>query len=65
MWSACQRYIHELHIKHAADFVFGPTTGPSDKLFKNLREKWGDVRDSINYQDLAGLDWSEYKGTAL
>ena len=65
MWSACQRHIHELHIKHAAEFVFGPTTGPSDKLFKNLREKWGGVRDSINYQNLAGLDWSAYRGTAL
>ena len=45
--------------------MFGPTTGPSDKLFKNLREKWGGVRDSINYQNLAGLDWSAYRGTAL
>ena len=65
MWSACQRHIHELHIKHAAEFVFGPTSGPSDKLFKNLRDKWGDVKDDIDYSDLSGFDKNKYKGTVI
>ena len=39
LWSACQRHIYELHIKHAAESVFGPTSSPSEKLFKNLRLK--------------------------
>ena len=65
IWSACQRHIHELHIKHAAEFVFGPTSGPSDKMFKNLRDKWGEVKDNIDYYDLTGFDWNKYKGTIL
>ena len=44
MWSACQRHINELHIKHASERVFGPTSSPSDKLFKNLREMWPDIK---------------------
>ena len=42
-----------------------PTSGPSDKMFKNLRDKWGDVKDNIDYYDLNGFDWNKYKGTIL
>ena len=65
MWSACQRHVHELHVKHAAEFVFGPTTGPTDKLFKNLRQNWGALKDNIDYLCLNGFDWNAYKGTAV
>ena len=62
MWSACQRHVHELHIKHAAEFVFGPTTGPTDKMFKKFRDRWGLLKDKIKYQELEGFDWDKYKG---
>ena len=28
-----------------AESVFGPTSSPSDKLFKNLRQSWPDIMD--------------------
>ena len=65
MWSACQRHVHELHIKHAAEFVFGPSTGPTDKLFKQLREQWGSIVDGVNYQELNGFEWEKLSGTVL
>ena len=65
LWSACQRHIYELHIKHAAESVFGPTSSPSDKLFKNLRLNWLDLVDRIDYSDLSVFDWEGLRGTVL
>ena len=65
MWSACQRHVHELHIKHAAGYVFGPSTGPTDKMFKKLRQKWGGFKDNIDYDSLNEFDWEEYSGTVV
>ena len=65
MWSACQRHIHELHIKHAAESVFGPTSGPSDLLFKKLRSIWPDLKDKIDYTGLNKFDWEGYGGTVV
>ena len=65
MWSACQRHIHELHVKHAAECVFGPTSSPSEKLFKNLRQGWSDIKDKIDYSDLARFEWKSLAGTVL
>ena len=33
-WSACQRHLYELHVKHAAESVFGPTSSSLEKLLK-------------------------------
>ena len=63
LWCACQR--HELHIKHAADFIFGPTTGPTDKMFKKFRDRWGLLKDRIEYTQLEGFDWGKYKDTLV
>ena len=65
LWSACQRHIHELHIKHAAESVFGPTSGPADKLFQKLRQIWPDMKDNIDYTDLARYDRDGYSGTVV
>ena len=65
MWSACQRHIHELHIKHAAEYVFGPTTGPTDQMFKKFRENWGELKDRIDYENLSGFGWDKYSNTVL
>ena len=59
MWAACQRHVHELHIKHAAEYVFGPTTGPSDKMFKSFRQNWGELKDRIEYKNISGFDWKK------
>ena len=65
LWSACQRHIHELHIKHAAESVFGPPSGPSDLLFKKLRQIWPDIKDKIDYTDLKAFDWEGYSDTVI
>ena len=65
MWSACQRHVYELHVKHAAESVFGPTNGPSDKLFKKLRDIWPNIMDTIDYSGLYMFDWEGLAGTVL
>ena len=65
MWSACQRHIHELHIKHAAESVFGPTSSPSDKMFKNFRQRWPEIKDKIDYSNLAVFYWKKLAGTVV
>ena len=65
MWAACQRHVHELHIKHAAEYVFGPSTGPSDKMFKKFRENWGDIKDKIEYKAISGFEWNKFKKSVL
>ena len=65
MWSACQRHINKLHIKHAAESVFGPTSSPSDKLFKSLRQSWPDIMNKIDYSDLSRFDWNGFSGSVL
>ena len=65
MWCACQRHVHELHIKHASEYVFGPTTGPSDKMFKKLRDNWGELKDNIDYEDISGFDHDQFSKTVV
>ena len=65
MWSACLRHVHELHIKRASESVFGPTTGPTDKMFKELRDNWNDLKDKIDVSLLNGFNWEEHRGTFL
>ena len=65
LWLACQRHINELHIKHAAISVFGPTSSPSDKIFKDLRQAWPKIMDKIDYKDLVMFDWEGLSNTML
>ena len=65
LWSACLRHVNEVHMKHGFDCVFGPTSGPSEKLFKELKENWGCLKDSISYTSLSTFNWDFYKGTEL
>ena len=51
--------------KHASEFVFGPTTGPSDKMFKKLRDNSGQLKDNIDYEDISGFDYNQFSKTVL
>ena len=65
LWTACLRHVYEVHVKHASECVFGPTTGPTGNLCKDLRELWGDFKDNIDYSCLKGFDWTLHKNTFL
>ena len=65
LWTPCQRQIHEVHIKHASEDVFGPTSGPSDQLFRKLRNSWPELVETINYSSLARFDLDSSQGTFI
>ena len=65
LWCPCQRHIHEVHMKHASDCVFGPTSGPSDQLFKRLQNSWCDTMDHLDYSSLSRFDQDTAEGTFL
>ena len=54
-----------MHIKHAFEYVMGPSTGPTEKMFKKLRDNWGDVKDKIDYEDLSCFDWNQLSKTVV
>ena len=65
LWSACQRHIHEVHMKHASTCVFGPTSGPSDLLFKRLQNSWSETVDNLDYSNLSRFDQEKASETFL
>ena len=63
---ACGQPVNgKFHIKHAAESVFGPTSSPSDKLFKSLRQSWPHIMDKIDCSDLCRFDLNGLSGSVL
>ena len=53
LWLACRHHVPELHIKHANEFLRGPSKGPDDALFK----KFKDVFPFLTLQDRSLWTW--------
>ena len=67
LWLACRRHIMELHIKHVAKAAAKGsggrgTTGPSEPLFKQLKDNWGELLPLIDLNSLNKLDWATLSG---
>ena len=60
LWLMCRHHIYERHVAHVMKEIFGPTNGPSRKLYVTLQKIWPQIYKDVNkLERIVKFDWTQ------